>query len=115
MAADGSINIDTQIDESGLKSGLAKMQSTVSKGAGAVGSLVAKGLAAATAAAAAFAAAATKAGIEFESAFAGVEKTVDATDQQLAQLRSGILDMSKDIPIAATEIAGIAEAAGQLA
>lgn len=114
MAADGSINIDTQIDESGLKSGLAKMQSTVSKGAGAVGSLVAKGLAAATAAAAAFAAAATKAGIEFESAFAGVEKTVDATDQQLAQLRSGILDMSKDIPIAATEIAGIAEAAGQL-
>lgn len=60
MAADGSINIDTQIDESGLKSGLAKMQSTVSKGAGAVGSLVAKGLAAATAAAAAFAAAANQ-------------------------------------------------------
>ena len=112
--ADGSIHIDTQIDESGLKSGLAKMQGTVSKSFGAIGSFAAKGLAAATAATAAFAAAATKVGIQFESAFAGVEKTVDATEEQLAQLRSGILDMSKEIPIAATEIAGIAEAAGQL-
>lgn len=112
--ADGSIHIDTQIDDSGLKSGLAKMQGTVSKSAGAIGSLVAKGLAAATAATSAFVVAATKVGIEFESAFAGVEKTVDATEKQLAQLRTGILDMSKEIPIAATEIAGIAEAAGQL-
>lgn len=57
---------------------------------------------------------AVKSSIEFESAFAGVIKTVDATEKELADLRQGILNMSKEIPVAATEIAGIAEAAGQL-
>src|SRR5690606_32702500 len=57
---------------------------------------------------------ATKASIDFESAFAGVIKTVDATDEELAEIRQGIRDMAKEIPMAATEIAGIAEAAGQL-
>ena len=51
---------------------------------------------------------------EFESAFAGVLKTVSATPEELDQLRSDILDLSNDIPMTATEIAGIAEAAGQL-
>lgn len=57
---------------------------------------------------------ALKASIDYESAFAGVEKTVDATDEQLAKLKTGILDMSTRMPAAATEIAGVAEAAGQL-
>lgn len=112
--ADGSIHIDTHLDDSGLKSGIEKMKGTVSKGFSALGSLAVKGLTAATAATATFVVAATKAGIDFESAFAGVKKTVDATDEELAQLRTGILDMSKEIPLAANEIAGIAEAAGQL-
>lgn len=55
-----------------------------------------------------------KTGSSFESAFAGVQKTVDATDEQLQGLRDGILDMSKEMPTAADEIAGVAEAAGQL-
>lgn len=59
-------------------------------------------------------AAAVKAGIDFESAFAGVKKTVDATPKQLSKMRQEIRDMSKEIPMAATEIAGIAESAGQL-
>lgn len=59
-------------------------------------------------------AAAVKAGIDFESAFAGVKKTVDATDNQLATLKQGILDMSQEIPAAATDIAAVSEAAGQL-
>lgn len=112
--ADGSIHIDTHLDDSGLKAGIAKMKGTITSGFGALGSIAAKGLAAATAATVTFVGAATKAGIEFESAFAGVKKTVDATDEELARLRTGILDMSKEIPLAATEIAGIAEAAGQL-
>lgn len=58
--------------------------------------------------------AAGKASIEFESAFAGVEKTVDGTDEQLAALRQGILDMAEEIPASTTEIAAVAEAAGQL-
>lgn len=55
-----------------------------------------------------------KASIEFESAFAGVIKTVDGTEEQLSKLSDGIRDMAKEIPMAASEIAGIAESAGQL-
>lgn len=59
-------------------------------------------------------AASLKFGIEFESAFAGVKKTVDTTEEELARLSKGIRDMSKQMPQTATEIAGVAEAAGQL-
>lgn len=62
----------------------------------------------------AFGVAAGAASIQFESAFAGVVKTVDATEEELASLRQGIRDMAKDIPVAATDIAEVAEAAGQL-
>lgn len=55
-----------------------------------------------------------KASIDFESAFAGVEKTVDGTDEQLANLRKGILDMSTELPSSAVEISAVAESAGQL-
>ena len=58
--------------------------------------------------------AAGKAAIDFESAFAGVAKTVDATDEQLAELSDGIRDMAKEIPATTTEISAVAEAAGQL-
>jgi TP901 family phage tail tape measure protein len=57
---------------------------------------------------------ATKAAVDFESAFAGVRKTVDATEEEFAQLEQGIRDMSKRMPAAATDIAAVAEAAGQL-
>lgn len=59
-------------------------------------------------------AASGKAAIDFESAFAGVKKTVDASVEDLARLEQGIRDMSKEIPASAVEIAGVAEAAGQL-
>ena len=52
--------------------------------------------------------------IEFESAFAGVEKTVSGTPQQLAAIRDGLLDLSRTLPTSAAELAGIAESAGQL-
>ncbi len=58
--------------------------------------------------------AATKTSIDFESAFAGVRKTVDATEEEFAQLEQGILDMSKELPASANEIAKVGEAAGQL-
>lgn len=57
---------------------------------------------------------ATKAAVDFESAFAGVRKTVDATEEEFAQLEQGIREMSKRMPAAATDIAAVAEAAGQL-
>ncbi|MBC8531756.1 phage tail tape measure protein [Gehongia tenuis] len=58
--------------------------------------------------------AAVKTSINFESAFAGVRKTVDATDDQLKTLKQGIIDMSLEMPSSAVEIAAVAEAAGQL-
>ncbi|MDV2683800.1 phage tail tape measure protein [Alkalihalophilus lindianensis] len=54
------------------------------------------------------------AAIKFESAFAGVRKTVDATEDEFAVLKQGIRDMALEIPAAATEIARVGEAAGQL-
>ena len=59
-------------------------------------------------------AAAIKTGIEYESAFAGVKKTVDATDQELNQLRQDFRDMSKEVPMTAAGLAEIGENAGQL-
>lgn len=58
--------------------------------------------------------AAVKSSIEFESAWAGVTKTVDGTASQMEKLRTNIINMSKTIPASATEIANVAEAAGQL-
>ena len=57
---------------------------------------------------------ATKSAIDFESAFAGVEKTVDASDEELAQMADDIRNLAKEIPATTTEIAAVAEAAGQL-
>ncbi len=54
------------------------------------------------------------AGSEFESAFAGVKKTVTATDAELAQMRNELRQMSKEIPMTAAGLSGIAESAGQL-
>lgn len=55
-----------------------------------------------------------KASMDFESAFAGVRKTVDATEEEFAVLRQGIRDMAKELPASANEIANVAEVAGQL-
>lgn len=54
-------------------------------------------------------------GSEFESAFAGVKKTVNATDQELAQMRDDLRRMAKEeLPLSAAELSAIAESAGQL-
>jgi len=55
-----------------------------------------------------------KAAIDFETAFAGVRKTVDATEKEFAQLSDGIRKMAQEIPAGTTEIANVTEAAGQL-
>lgn len=56
----------------------------------------------------------TTTAIDFESAFAGVRKTVDATEGEFAKLRDGLIEMSTEIPIAAKELAKIQTVAGQL-
>lgn len=57
---------------------------------------------------------ASKTAIDFESAFAGVTKTVDGTEEQLEEIKQGILDLSEVTASSSTEIAAVAEAAGQL-
>lgn len=51
---------------------------------------------------------------DFESAFAGVRKTVNATEDEFDTLEQGLLDMSETMPTSAAELAAIMEVAGQL-
>lgn len=55
-----------------------------------------------------------KSAIDFETAFTGVTKTVDGTDQELEDIRQGLFDLSEATASSATDIASVAEAAGQL-
>lgn len=97
--ADGTLLFDTKLDARGIKSGILGIAGAVT-GAGAM-VLGLGGYA-------------LKASIDFESAFAGVRKTVDATESEFKVLEKGILDMSKTMPASASEIAKVAESAGQL-
>ncbi len=58
--------------------------------------------------------AAAKSAIDFESAFAGVRKTVDATEEEYKAMSDATLDLSTQLATSATEIATVEEAAGQL-
>lgn len=56
----------------------------------------------------------TKAAISWESAFAGVKKTVDDSPAGYRQLSDELRGLARTLPATHTEIAGVAEAAGQL-
>lgn len=56
----------------------------------------------------------TKAAIDFESSFAGVRKTVEASEGQFERLARNIRDLSLDIPVNVNELNRIAELGGQL-
>lgn len=57
---------------------------------------------------------ATKAAMDWESSWAGVQKTVDGTAPQMAALEAGLRGLARELPASHTEIAAVAEAAGQL-
>lgn len=75
---------------------------------------VAAAATAAAASTAALIAMSVSVGSSYESAFAGVRKTTEATELEYEELRQGIINMSQEIPATADEIAAVAEAAGQL-
>ncbi|PYG00157.1 phage tail tape measure protein, TP901 family, core region [Georgenia satyanarayanai] len=54
------------------------------------------------------------AAVNWESQWAGVTKTVDGTETQLAGLETGLRGMARELPAAHGEIAAVAEAAGAL-
>lgn len=57
---------------------------------------------------------AVKAAIDWETAWAGVTKTVDGTPAQMAELEDSLRSLAKTLPATHTEIAAVTEAAGQL-
>lgn len=57
---------------------------------------------------------ATKAAIDWETAWAGVTKTVDGSAPQMAALEEGLRNLARELPATHEEIAAVAEAAGQL-
>ena len=59
-------------------------------------------------------AASAKAAIDWETAWAGVTKTVDGSVAEMAALEDGLRNLAKTMPSTHAEIAAVAEAAGQL-
>jgi len=55
-----------------------------------------------------------KAAVEWETAWTGVTKTVEGTPEELGAVEDGLRDLTKVLPASHTEIAAVAEAAGQL-
>ncbi len=55
-----------------------------------------------------------RAAINFETAFIGIEKTVDATEEQFTQLSDSIREMALEIPVGAVQLANLGQIAGQL-
>lgn len=58
--------------------------------------------------------ASAKAAMDWETAFTGVQKTVDATDAEYQQLATNIKKMATETASSANDIAGVMEIAGQL-
>ena len=58
--------------------------------------------------------AAIKASMDWETAWAGVTKTVEGSESQLATLEGQLRDMAKTMPATHSEIAAVAQAAGAL-
>lgn len=83
--------------------GLGKMSSGLAKAGTRIAAGVGIGLAASA-----------KAAIDWEDAFQGVVKTVDASDSDLKSLAGNLRDLSTRMPTSAIELAHIAEAAGQM-
>lgn len=116
LANDGSVKIGTEIDESGLKTGLSKLSSTAEKTFSGVGSAVTKGLSAmAKATTATFSAIqvgvtsvlgyAIKSGMDFEQQMSRVKAISGATGEEFAKLKEQAIELGASTAFSATEAA----------
>ena len=101
--ADGSVNIDTKVDESGLRNGLSKLSSVAS---GAIGGLT-KVLAGATAAIAALATASVNAYADYEQLLGGIETLFGTGGKTLEEYAASV---GKTVADAEAEYNKLAEA-----
>ena len=88
--ADGSVTIDTKLDGSGLKEGLAGLAGTVASGISAAVAAATAALSAATAAVIAY-------GSSFETAMAKVSTLADTSVVSMDELQAGILSLSSQV------------------
>ena len=101
--ADGSVNIDTKVDESGLRNGLSKLSSVASS---AIGGLT-QVLAGATTAIAALAVASVKSYADYEQLVGGIETLFGAGGKTLEEYAASV---GKTVDEASEEYRRLAEA-----
>jgi len=115
MARDiGPLMMSMGVDSRGFRSGLSESMKTVqsfSATLNVVGYRMGAAFAASFGAISGFA---LKVGTDFESAMAGVRKTVDPATTDFAKLESSLMDASKATGIAAAELADLTRIGGQL-
>lgn len=106
----GTLFIRIAADSTGLDSSIQQAEKAVTGGA----TSITKSLAVITAAVVALGAASVVEFAKFESSFAGVRKTINATEQEFKDFASTFRRMATEIPVNVNEINKVAEAAGQL-
>lgn len=110
---ENSLN-ETEQEQKNVGQSISEMSDGFTVAKGVIASLIADGIRNLISGLKNVATEAFNAGVEFESAFAGVKKTVDATEEEYKVLEKQIINMSKTMPASASEIAAVAEVAGQL-
>lgn len=112
--ADGTIVIDTTLNTTQAQAQMQQLEARIKNfgdGLKAAGTVMTGAF---TVPLVAIGTASIKSAREFESAFAGVTKTVDATDTEIAGLEKGFRQMAKEMPQSAAALADVGAAAGQL-
>lgn len=109
-----SLSVKIGADLSGFRRGMRDLQTGLQRAESTLSSMGSRLSVGVTAPLAAIAFAAGRSAITFETAMAGVAKTVDAPAEAIADLGRQFTALSEQIPVARTELAGIAEEAGQL-
>lgn len=110
----GELEATLGLDTKGFSAGIAKAGKSLQKFGGNVtsaGKSLTKGLTLPIVAAAGLS---VKAAADFESSFAGVRKTVDATEAEFKAFEKDLRNLALEVPINVNELNAIAEAAGQL-
>lgn len=110
----GTLFVRLRADSAGLIAGMNHAEAAIAGGSARINASVTKMAVGVTAALAAIGAFSVKAAADFEESFAGVRKTVNATEAEFKMLEEAFRGMAKELPVSVNEINRVAEAAGQL-
>src|SRR6185503_6379407 len=110
----GTLYVQLAADSARLVTGMRTAQTTMQSGSALMLRQAALLSAGVTGALSLIGAAAVREAIRFESSFAGVRKTVNATEAEFEAMAASFRQMAREMPINVNEINKVAEAAGQL-